>query len=122
MREETILTFIDAINQQDLALIIQMMSEDFHFIDTYGDEKDKEHMKIGWQGYFDWFPDYVIKVDEYIETNDFSIIIGKASASYQGNKDKYWEFPACWKAVVKNNQIQLWQVFCDSKKQLDSMK
>lgn len=43
------------------------------------------------------------------------MIIEKASASYLGNEEKYWEFPACWKAIVKGNQIKAWQVFCDSK-------
>ncbi|MGC6768296.1 nuclear transport factor 2 family protein [Enterococcus sp. LJL128] len=122
MKRDIVLDFVAAINHQDLPQIIQMMSEDFCFIDTYGDKEDKEQMKIGWQGYFDWFPDYTIEVDDYIESEKFSMIIGTASASYLGNKSKSWYFPACWKVVVKNNQIQLWQVFCDSKKQLDSMK
>ena len=98
------------------------MSEDFYFIDTYGNKENKEQMKIGWQGYFNWFPDYLIEIYDYIESDKFSIIIGKASASYLGNKEKYCEFPACWKVIIKGNQIQTWQVFCDSKKQLDSMK
>ena len=46
-------------------------------------------MKTGWQGYFDWFPDYLIEVFDYIESDKFSMIIGKASASYMGNKEKY---------------------------------
>lgn len=67
-------------------------------------------------------PDYLIEVCDYIENFKFSMIVGKASGSYQGNKEKHWEFPACWKVIVKGKQIQIWQGFCDSKKQLDSMK
>lgn len=122
MSKDIVLKFVDAVNKQNLHLIIEMMSDDFCFIDTYGNKENKEQMKTGWQGYFDWFPDYLIEIDDYIENDKFSVIIGKASASYKGNKEKYWEFPACWKVAVKDNQIQVWQVFCDSKKQLDSMK
>lgn len=122
MKQGTIMKFVEAINNKNLPLIIDMMSEDFYFIDTYGNKENKEQMKTGWKGYFDWFPDYLIDVFDYIENEKFSMIIGKASASYMGNKEKYWEFPACWKVIVNGNQIQTWQVFCDSKKQLDSMK
>ena len=121
MKQDTIMKFVEAINNKNLTYINDMMSENFYFIDTYGDKTNKEQMKTGWQEYFDWFPDYLIEVFNYIEGDDFSMIIGKASASYRGNKEKYWEFPACWKVIVTGNKIQSWQVFCDSKKQLDSM-
>lgn len=122
MKQDTIMNFVEVINNKNLTYMIDMMSENFYFIDTYGDKSNKEQMKTGWQGYFDWFPDYLIEVSDYIEGDEFSMIIGKASTSYRGNKEKYWEFPACWKVIVIGNKIQTWQVFCDSKKQLDSMK
>lgn len=122
MKQDTIMNFVEAMNNKNLTYMIDMMSENFYFIDTYGDKTNKEQMKTGWQGYFDWFPDYLIEVSDYIEGDEFSMIIGKASTSYRGNKEKYWEFPACWKVIVIGNKIQTWQVFCDSKKQLDSMK
>lgn len=122
MNKDTVFAFVEAINNQNLPLLIQMMSEDFQFIDTYGEKESKEQMKIGWQTYFEWFPDYFIEVHDYVENDNLSVIIGKASASYQGKQSRRWEFPACWKTVVKEEQVQLWQVFCDSKKQLDSMK
>jgi len=118
---DIIFKFVEAINSQNLPLIIEMMADNFCFIDTYGGCENKEHMKIGWQGYFDWFPDYCITVEDYIANEEFAIIIGKASGSYLGKEDKHWEFPAVWKVVVYGQQIKIWQVFCDSKKQLDSM-
>ena len=122
MKKDTVLKFVEVINRQDLPCIIEMMSEDFYFIDTYGGKADKEQMKTGWQGYFDWFPDYHIEVEDYLENEKFAVIIGKAGASYLGDGSRHWEFPSCWKVVVKESRIQLWQVFCDSKKQLDSMQ
>lgn len=122
-KKRIIKQFVKAINQQNLPKIIQMITEDFQFIDTYGNCKNKEAMKTGWQGYFDWFPDYLIEMEEWIGNDEFTMIIGKASGSYFGKSDKHWEFPAAWKVVVgQGRQIAIWQVFCNSKKQLDSLK
>ncbi len=74
MKQDTVMKFVEAINTQNMPLIIDMMSEDFHFIDTYGNKENKEQMKTGWKGYFDWFPDYFIEVFDYIESDKFSMI------------------------------------------------
>ena len=58
MDKNTVLKFVDVMNSQNLSMHIEMMSEDFQFIDKYGGSNNKEHMKTGWQGYFYWFPDY----------------------------------------------------------------
>ena len=60
------------------------MAEDFSFVDTYGGIENKETMKVGWQGYFDWFPDYRITIEDYLANDDFAINIGRASGSYLG--------------------------------------
>ncbi|WP_373147168.1 MULTISPECIES: nuclear transport factor 2 family protein [Enterococcus] len=122
-KKRIIKQFVKAINQQNLPKIIQMITEDFQFIDTYGNCKNKEAMKTGWQGYFDWFPDYLIEMEEWIGNDELTMIIGRASGSYFGKSDKHWKFPAALKVVIEQGQqIETWQVFCDSKKQLDSMK
>lgn len=74
MKQDTVMKFVEAINQQNLPLIIDMMSEDFYFIDTYGNKENKEQMKTGWQGYFNRFPDYLIEVCDYIESDKFKFI------------------------------------------------
>ena len=119
--KETVFKFIEAINSQNLSLINEMMANDFYFIDTYGHYENKDHMKSGWKGYFEWFPDYCITIDDYIANEEFAMVIGKARGSYLEKEDKHWEIPAAWKVVVSGQQIRIWQVFCDSKKQLDSM-
>ena len=121
MVKSVILKFVNALNSQDLPLITDMMAEDFCFIDTYGEQTGKAQMKTGWKAYFDWFPDYHIEVIDYIGSEEFSVIIGTASGSYSGKRDKSWTFPAAWKVITSGEQIELWQVFCDSKKQLDSL-
>ncbi|MDT2393350.1 nuclear transport factor 2 family protein [Enterococcus avium] len=100
-KKRIIKQFVKAINQQNLPKIIQMITEDFQFIDTYGNCKNKEAMKTGWQGYFDWFPDYLIEMEEWIGNDEFTMIIGRASGSYFGKSDKHWKFPAALKVVIE---------------------
>lgn len=122
MRRKIIEQFVEAINQQNVPRLIEMMAEDFQFIDTYGKSENKEAMKSGWPGYFEWFPDYQIDIEESLANESCVILIGGASGSYLGQAEKQWAFPAAWKVVAADQQIKIWQVFCDSKKQLDSMK
>lgn len=65
MNREIIEHFAAVINQQDLIKLIELMAEDFSFVDTYGGIENKGAMKLGWQGYFDWFPDYRIIIEDY---------------------------------------------------------
>ncbi|MGM0215713.1 nuclear transport factor 2 family protein [Enterococcus sp. AZ109] len=64
MHREVIWAFVEATNQQNIPQIIELMAEDFQFIDTYGGIETKEAMITGWPGYFAWFPDYQIEISE----------------------------------------------------------
>ena len=119
---ETVKEYISAINEKNVDRLIEMMSEDHLFIDAYGQSETKEMMKSGWVGYFLWFPDYHIEVEEIIEGAKSIGIFGYASGSYLEQENKYWRIPASWRAVVQGDQLEIWQVYADSKHQLDSMK
>lgn len=108
MNKKVVIAFVQAINQQELLRINELMADNFQFIDTYGGKENKAAMKTGWPGYFNWFPDYHITIDNYLANEQFAVILGKASGSYLGNPDKHWEFPADWKIVVKNQQVEVW--------------
>lgn len=47
MGENIVLSFVEAINKQDLNMLIDLMSNDFVFIDTYGGRENKENMRKG---------------------------------------------------------------------------
>jgi len=77
MYKDTVLKLVNAINNQNLPLNTTMKGNKFLFIDTYGICTNKEPMKTGWQGYFDWFPDYFISVEDYIENDKSAVVLGK---------------------------------------------
>lgn len=115
---KTAVKFIDAINDQDVDEIVEMMSDDHRFIDSMGMViKGRKEMKKAWEAFFEWFPDYEIRVMNTVMTDDTVGFYGIASGTYDSDeisdKDKF-EIPAAWRAKVKDNLITEWQVFADN--------
>jgi hypothetical protein len=79
-------------------------------------------MKSGWQDYFESFPDYKIEISEIFERDKEFVLLGRASASFKGEKVKCWSIPSAWKAIIENGKVLCWQVFADTKVQFDDMK
>jgi ketosteroid isomerase-like protein len=66
MIRETALAFVDAINSHNADEITTLMTDDHTFIDAYGNSSNKEAMQQGWPGYFSWFPDYLIEINNIL--------------------------------------------------------
>jgi ketosteroid isomerase-like protein len=123
--QETVLAFIHSINAHDADSLGELMSADHRFIDALGNEVvGKEKMVPGWRGYFEWFPDYWIEVNELVAGEASAgeqtfAMFGFAGGSFKGNSDASWRIPAAWKAIVKDGHIAVWQVFADTKIQFE---
>jgi len=119
--KETILAFLEAINAHDVDSLAELMTDDHTFVDPYGSEvTGREPMLAGWRGYFEWFPDYQIEVDDIFENeNEFGMFLRRRS--FTGHADRNWRLPAAWKAIVRDGQIALWQVFADTKIPFETM-
>ena len=119
MSRQTVLRFIEAINEHNVEKLCALMTDDHAFIDSQGNEvSGKEKMRTGWTGYFQLFPDYKIEVTDIFVQEDTIAAFGFAGGTFMGGKDQKgnsWRLPASWKAVVKNEKIQLWQVYADAK-------
>jgi ketosteroid isomerase-like protein len=110
--------FVKAINDHDVDEIINLMSEDHIFIDAKDNKSvGKKGMKEGWEGYYELFPDYQIEISDITENVSTIGLFGYISATYKNLTNKlnsnFWRTPASWKAIVKNNKIKHWQVYCD---------
>jgi ketosteroid isomerase-like protein len=113
------LGFVDRINHHDLGGLVALMAEDHRFIDGLGQEvRGREQMEKGWRGYFAWFPDYSIKVDDAMSDGNVAAMFGSAQGTYSGKgnllADPHWEIPTAWKAVVRNERIFQWRVYADN--------
>lgn len=110
--------FVKAINDHDVNEIINLISEDHIFIDAINNKSvGKKVMKEGWKGYYELFPDYQIEITDIIENVSAIGLFGYASATYKNLTNKlnsnFWRIPASWKAIVENNKVKHWQVYCD---------
>jgi limonene-1,2-epoxide hydrolase len=110
--------FVKAINDHDVDEIINLMSEDHIFIDAIDNKSvGKKGMKEGWKGYYELFPDYQIEISDITENASTIGLFGYVIATYKNLTNKlnsnFWRIPASWKAIVENNKIKHWQVYCD---------
>jgi ketosteroid isomerase-like protein len=113
-----VIRFVKAINDHDVNKIVNLMSEGHVFIDATDNKSvGKKEMKEGWKGYFELFSDYQIEISDIIENDSVIGLFGYASATYKNLVNKlnsnFWRIPASWKAIVENNKIKHWQVYCD---------
>jgi ketosteroid isomerase-like protein len=113
------LEFVDHINSHDTASLANLMTEDFLFVDGLGQEvRGWRKMELGWKGYFEWFPDYSIQVDDIFCQGAIAGLFGYAQGTYAGQgqmlAENRWRIPAAWKAVVRDKLIAEWCVYADN--------
>lgn len=113
------LAFVDRINCHDVAGLAALMAEDHRFVDGLGQElRGREQMEQGWRGYFAWFPDYSITVENALSDGNVVVLLGTAQGTYAKNRnappDNHWEIPAAWKAVIQNECVAEWRVYADN--------
>ena len=125
--KEIVLAFVKAINDHDVDKIYDLMPDDHIFIDGSGGKQvGKIDMKKGWQDYYQMFPDYSVEITDVIESDSIIGLFGYASGTYKIKNDKtngnFWKTTAAWKAIVENQKIKLWQVYCDYTRLLEIIK
>ncbi|HVP51439.1 MAG TPA: nuclear transport factor 2 family protein [Terriglobales bacterium] len=111
--------FVDRINSHDAVGLVALMTEDHRFVDGLGQEVlGREQMERGWRGYFAWFPDYSIKVDNAFSDSNVVALFGTAQGTYSANRERpaenHWEIPAAWKAIIRNQRVAEWHVYADN--------
>jgi ketosteroid isomerase-like protein len=124
---QTVLAFINCINAHDVESLCALMSADHRFTDSVGHSfHGRQGMRMAWEGYFAWFPDYQIVVEDLLEQGNLVLVTGQASGTYaaQGKlaPENYWEAPAAWKAIVEDGHLTHWQVFADNHPVREIMK
>ena len=125
--KEIVLNFVKAINDHDVNKIFDLMSVDHVFIDGYGNKQEgRNGMKECWQNYYQMFPDYVVEITDSIESDSVIGLFGYASGTCKINNEKtniiIWKTTAAWKAIVENQKIKLWQVYCDYTRLMEIIK
>ena len=121
MNAQIVMEFIKAINAADVEGIYNLLTDDHVFTDSQNNKiVGKDAMKQAWIEYYKLFPDYHIEINDVLVKNDIVVVTGYANATYKNlkheSKDNSWIIPACFKAIIKDNKIELWQIFADMTK------
>lgn len=120
MRDVDVVTrFVEAINAHAPERIAALASLDHEFIDSLGGSvRGREAVRAAWQGYFAFCPDYWVRPDEIIGGNCV-VVFGQAGGTIteagQLRTANAWRIPAAWRAVVKGDLVERWQVYANNK-------
>ena len=110
--------FVSAINSHSVKDIIDLLTDDHKFIDSFGIElSGKDALKRAWTEYFRMFPDYKMVIDEILVNGNNAAIIGIAFGTYTKDgklkPENKWRVPATWYATVRGNKIKTWRIYAD---------
>jgi len=123
---DTVLKFLERINQHDADELAEMMTEDHVFVDSLGASvAGREHMRSGWRSYFALCPDYWVSHDEILTSADRVAVFGAAGGTIAAGStigaastlpaENKWRTPAAWLAIVDRGLVKQWRVYADNK-------
>ncbi len=123
---ETVLHFLDRINQRDVDKLAELMTEDHVFIDSLGQSmQGREKMRAGWQSYYTLCPDYWVSHQEIVQNGNLVAVFGSAGGTIAAHgklpAENKWRTPAAWLAVVEKGLVKEWRVYADNKPVYDIM-
>ena len=117
---ETVLEFMERINQRDPAKLGALMTEDHVFLDALGNTiRGREKMRSGWLSYYGMCPDYWVS-HETVFANGLQVaVFGEAGGTLARDgkllPENQWRIRAAWLAVVEIDLVKEWRVYADNK-------
>ena len=117
---ETVLEFMQRINQRDATKLAALMTEDHVFLDALGHVvRGRENMRAGWLGYYKMCPDYWVSHETIFANGSRVAVFGEAGGTIARDvrlaPEDQWRIPAAWLAVVENDLVKEWRVYADNK-------
>lgn len=111
--------FVRAINRQDVAALVDLMTPEHCFIDSLGKLfEGRERMRAAWTEYFRMVPDYTIAVDESLCDGPVVVLLGMAQGTYAPDgllrPENRWTTPTAFRAFIAEGKVAEWRVYCDN--------
>jgi len=111
--------FVRAINRQDVAGLVELMTPGHRFVDSLGAVVEgREAMRAAWAGYFRLVPDYSIAVEDICCDGPLVVMLGVARGTYSPDgklrAENWWETPAAFRAWVEDGLVAEWRVYADN--------
>lgn len=113
--KELVKHFVAAINSHDVQRMTALCTPQHRFVDSLGAVVNgRDALRDAWTAYLDMFPDYTVTIDSMVEADDLVLLTGWAAGTLRAHGAS-WRIPAAWRAEVRDNLIDSWQVFADNK-------
>jgi uncharacterized protein (TIGR02246 family) len=117
---DTVLLFLEAINQRNPQKLAELMTEDHVFVDSLGRSvRGRDTMRAAWQSYYALCPDYWVSHEEIMQNGSIVAVFGAAGGTIAQNgkleAKNRWRTPAAWLAATQNGQLKEWRVYADNK-------
>jgi hypothetical protein len=113
--ETVALRFVDAINSADVGRLAALMTESHVFIDSDGSQvAGRAAVAEAWSRYFAMMRDYRVVIRETFSSANVVALVGTAEGAWvkaTADRRPQWSVPAAWRAVVKGEAVDVWQVY-----------
>lgn len=111
--------FVRAINRQDVAGLVALMSTEHRFVDSLGNIVEGiEKMRAAWTGYFHLVPDYSIAVEETFCDGPLVLLLGVAEGTYAPDgklkTENKWKTPVAIRSQIEDSLVAEWRVYADN--------
>src|SRR5258706_13329402 len=106
----TVLEFVERINAHDVEGILDLMAEDYRFINSAGDTfRGKTFMRATWRAHFVQYPDFQIRAQRVLADDEAVGIFGWAQGTYTRDGqilgENYWEVPAAFPGIAQGGRM-----------------
>jgi limonene-1,2-epoxide hydrolase len=125
--KQTVLAFIDRINEHDVEGIVAMLADNYQFVNSAGDHfTGRQFMRDTWQSQFTLHPTFRIRVQRVLADRDGVAVFGWSEGIYSPDgtlqDENRWEVPAAFLGIAHEGKITHWQAFSDASIVFDLMK
>ena len=128
--KETVLAFIERINQHDVEGIMSLLADDYVFVNSSGDRfQGRQFMRETWRSQFEQHPDFEIDVERIVADSEAVGVFGWSKGTYrplsrpgEADEEDHWEVPAAFLGIARGGKMVHWQVFSDASIVFDVIK
>jgi ketosteroid isomerase-like protein len=117
---ETVLEFMNRVNQRAAGKLAELMTEDHVFIDSLGQTVvGREKVRAAFAGYFRLCPDYWVSQEQIFSEGNVVAVFGSAGGTIARDgglpPENQWHTPVAWLAVAEDGLLKQWRVYADNK-------
>lgn len=121
------LAFVEQINAHAVDGIVGLLSDDYHFVNSSGDEfQGRQFMRETWADQFAKHPDFRIRVKTVIADANGVALFGFSEGTYAPDgelrEENRWSVPAAFLLTARGGKVTYFESFSDASMVYDLMQ